>query len=304
MKALSPLSRLRIAGALRVLGLVAALQLLAFGLWLRSAQARARESLLSVGAELMQLPGAQTSAPARSVFVNGVTVHLRTATADQPLHLVLDRFHALCRARAGVDAPQDVMDKLRAHGTTVAGSPTAVDGVLRAESDSIGALACLDTGVPLSLDELVSRLNDFVKSGDLSQVGELRYVLARRAEGKTSVLTMWTEGSTPLLKMFPAVGDAPGQDPAGVPRAPGTRRVLSAWENGEPYSFAAYTCSGCDAGTLRAFYLDRLREDGWVVDVVRSRPSTIVAHRAVRTAVVRTETLSSGELATTVAVLD
>jgi hypothetical protein len=80
----------------------------------------------------------------------------------------------------------------------------------------------LHAGMRLSVSDLTSRLQDFAKTGDLSAVGELRYVLAHRVDGKTAVLTMWTEGPTPLLKMFPTSGDAPGRDPQEVPRAPGT----------------------------------------------------------------------------------
>src|SRR3954453_583722 len=94
--------KLKVSGALRVLGLLIVVQLVAGAVWLRSAHARASEALLSVGAELMKLEGADHDQPVRSIFLNGITMHLRTGSTDRELHTVLDRFHALCRTRTGV----------------------------------------------------------------------------------------------------------------------------------------------------------------------------------------------------------
>ena len=301
--------RLRVAGALRVLALLVVIQLLAVGLWLGSAHARANEALLSVASELMQIEGARPNQPARSVFINGVTVRLRTASTDQDVHAVLNRFHALCRQRAGVDAPQAVLDKLRADGAKGSSSPGLLDGVLRTESDSVGALACIDTRAKLSLAELTPRLQDFAKSGDLDAVGDLRYVLAHRVAGKTAVLMLWTEGATPLLKMFPALGDAPGRDPLGIPRAPNTRRLLSTWEEGEPYSFTVYTVPDGALKSLGDFYRAELARAGWQLEQRASGSnaipaSVVIARRGGETVVVRVGSSANGKDAVTVAVMD
>ena len=301
------MSQPRARGALRVLGLLVVIQLVAVALWLRSAHARASEALLNVGAELMKIQGSSPEQPARSVVLNGLTVQLRTASTDHDLHTVLDHFHALCRARTGVHAPQAVLDQLRTGARSVA-SRALLDGVLRAESASEGVIACVDTGTPLSLTDLTSRLQAFAKTGDLNEVGELRYVLARRVDGKTAVLTLWTEGSTPLLKMFPATGDAPGQDPADISRPQGTRRLLSTWENGQAYSITAYTATGGRVADLVAFYEQDLRARGWAVeadapDSSKANVTTIKAHRSGRTVVVRIGSDRRGVAAVSVAVL-
>lgn len=294
-------------GALRVLRLLVVIQLVAAALWLRSAHARAGEALLSIGAELMKIESASPNQPARSLFLNGITVHLRSATTDRDLHAVLDRFHALCGSRTGVEAPQAVLDKLRDDVARRAAAPV-LDGVLRAESASAGAIACIDTGTRLSVSELTARLQDLARTGDLNAVGELRYVLARRVEGKTAVLTLWTEGSTPLFQMFPKNGDAPGQDPHGVPRAPGTRRLLSAWENGQPYALALYSAPGGDIEALRAFYLTALQIGGWSVQSAASGAAAlsgpVVARRGNQTVLVRVASDSHGQPAVSVALLD
>jgi hypothetical protein len=302
----SRLFKPRALGALRVLGLVILIQLIAVALWLRSAHARASEALLSVGAELMKIEGANPN-PARSVVLNGLTVHLRTASTDHDLHSVLDRFHALCRARTGVQAPQAALDKLRGGAHSVA-TPALLDGVLRAESDSEGVIACVDTGSQLSLTDLTSRLQAFAETGDLNEVGELRYVLARRVDGKTAVLTLWTEGSTPLLEMFPASGDAPGQDPADISRPQGTRRLLSTWENGQRYSMTAYVAGGERVAELVAFYEQDFRSKGWLMETnavgsSKSKVTTIRARRGGRIVLVRIGNDRRGAATVSVAVL-
>jgi hypothetical protein len=299
--------KLNLFGALRVLGLLIVVQLVAGAVWLRSAHARASEALLSVGAELMKLEGADHDQPVRSIFLNGITMHLRTGSTDRELHTVLDRFHALCRTRTGVEAPQAVLDKLQNDSTKHSRS-RVFDGVLRAESDSSGAIACIDTGVPLSVAELTSRLQEFARTGDLSAVGELRYVLARRLNGKTTVLSLWSEGSMPLLKMFPVAGDAPGQDLPELSRPPATRRLLSTWENGQPYSLTGYTADGGKVASLVAFYEADLRARGWALETtsaekVDSKIAVIMAHRAERTLLLRIGSDRRGAATVSIAML-
>ena len=301
--------RFRVTGALRVLALVVGLQFVGLLLWARAAHARVGETLLSIGAELMKIEGAHANSKPRSLFLNGVTVHLRTATTDQGLSAVLNHFHTVCRDRTGVQAPQAALDKLRSGGSLATRNPGFLDGVIRVGSTTEGAIACIDTGAKLSLAELTSRLQEFARTGDLNSIGDLRYALARRVGDKTVVLTMWTEGETPLLRMFPATGDAPGQDPHDVPRAPGTRRLLSTWEAGEPYSMTVYTAASEKVATLAAFYRDKLGGAGWVVEPKPTGPadphmSAIVARRGAQTLMVRIGRDSRGSTAVAVAVLD
>src|SRR4051794_5793838 len=83
-------SKFRVLGALRVFALIVVVQLVGIALWARAAHARVGETLLSVGAELMKLEGGHGSSEPRSLFLNGVTVHLRTATTDQGVGAVLN----------------------------------------------------------------------------------------------------------------------------------------------------------------------------------------------------------------------
>jgi hypothetical protein len=103
-----------------------------------------------------------------------------------------------------------------------------------------------------------------VDSGDVGQLGDMRYVIARRDEksGRTHVLAMWTEGAFNVLKMFPQRGDAPGTDPVRFPRPPQSRRVFSARIEGHDHSIRMYD-SGATPQAVREHYARFMRESGW-----------------------------------------
>jgi len=300
---LKTLGKVRIDGIVRVLCFVVLAQLGALVLSLRAAEARASEAMLSVGAELMRLD-TPTPGQARTLFLNGAQIHLRTATTTDNVKSVLDRFQSVCRNRAGIDIPQAVSKQLEA--ASPHSRPAMLDGVIRTETTDQGAVGCVDTGKPLTLAEVVERLEAFARAGDLASVGELRYAFARRVNGKTSVLMMWSDGSMPLLQMFPATGDAPGQDPPDLPRVAGARRLLSAWESGRAYAETAYAVSSGDLGATASLYEGSLKAAGWAVRTHASTGATgskISATRAGRMAVLRVVSGVTGKVVISVATL-
>jgi hypothetical protein len=91
----------------------------------------------------------------------------------------------------------------------------------------------------------------------------MRYIYAEESEGTTLFVAFWTEGEFKVLDMFPPEGDAPGRDIDGVPRPPHARRILSAWEEGEPQSITVYDGSPQDPDGLEAWYREQMPEEGW-----------------------------------------
>ena len=93
-----------------------------------------------------------------------------------------------------------------------------------------------------------------------------------------------------------------------MPRAPGMRRILSTWENGEPYSMTVYAAEAGSLGTLAAFYGEGLRSAGWTVEakplVASSQASSLVARRGAQTVMVRIGRDSQGSATVSVSVLD
>ena len=168
-------------------------------------------------------------------------------------------------------------EQLTAFLSIHSGAPSTSVGVLRAittqtaSSEGAGYVACLDMGdAPRGLEALASEFVRFAETGDLRGIGELRYVLARRvpnvAGEKTFLLTVWADAALHLDRMLPRGGaDAAGRDPIGVPRPPGTQRILSAWESQQPSSVFVYHFSASRLTEVQSFYRRELPRNGWTI---------------------------------------
>jgi len=230
--------------------LLIAVSALASLLVLRSVHADIAEVLWGVGSEVMRYPGAAPEA-ARSLQINGAQVSFRTQTIDAPLEGVLAHYESLC---VGRDA--GLIERLSLQAS---------------RNDEAGYVACLDLGdASRDLRSLSNRLLQFAETGDLAQLGALRYVRARRvsgdAEDKTFLLSVWTDSAFNLFQMLPLAGaDGGGSDLTGVPRPPGSQRVLSAREAGQPSGVVVYRVFEQSAAELTSFYRTELSKRGWTI---------------------------------------
>lgn len=252
----------RLFGVLRV-GVFLAVAFAVVGLLaLRSVRADVGESAVVVGREMSRL--GDLLVQARRVRLNGESVFVASAMAPGAPSAVLDRAERLCSDATGGLA-EELADPAKLGralppGTALRGLAI---GVLRKESAGEGVVACLARQGKGGVAELAARLEDFAASGDLGRVGDLRYVYARAAgEGRTHVVTVWTEGAVRLDRLFPKGGDAPGEDPPGVPRPPGTSRLLAARVDAAPYGVWIFEGPGRAADAL-AFYDAELARGGW-----------------------------------------
>jgi hypothetical protein len=224
--------------------------------------------------------------------VNGLELGLLTLSTSESVHETLDRFQARCRARGGFDVPEPLKGDLT--------SP--LDGTIREESETEGIVACIDTGRPLTLNELSERLRAFGERGDLATLGELRYAFARRNGSQTTVVALWTDGPAPLFALFPKTGDAPGLDPRGVPRPPASRRLLSGREHGMPYSLTLYRVENQTPDALRRWYESALVADGWhIAPLAATGP--LMVRKADRTLSIHVSRDQGGRTVATVAEL-
>jgi len=242
-----------LAPALRLGFYLAATCLVGLSLLLGSVHADVTETLLDVGARAMEYPGAPREG-VRQLWLNGARVSFRTQTVDAPFADVLAYYETLC---ATVDA--GLAGRLRAIATQAS------------RNDEAGYVACLDMGDEAhDLGALAERFLSFSKTGNLHELGSLRYVLARRAsssEGeKAFLLTMWADSATNLYHMLPHFGaDAAGRDLDGVPRPPGSQRILSVWEERQPSGVFVYRVAAKSAEQLQAFYRSELPKHGWTL---------------------------------------
>lgn len=263
---------------------------------LRSAHARLGEALLGFGDQLVKLQDLKANSAPRQLNINGLSMGVLTLSTKLDVAAALDRFQMQCRQRGGLQVPPALANKLGP-------ARTPFDATFRQEGSSEGVLACIDSGHPLSLDELTERLAALRDSGDLAALGELRYVFARRSGGTTTLLVFWTDGSAPLLKMFPPTGDAPGRDPDDVPRPEGGRRVLSATEHGAPYHLTLYKAGGQSTEALLNWYRRALDVRGWQTASGGSATS-LRAQRQGRNVVVACSPAKDGGAVATIAELD
>lgn len=256
---------------------VAAVLVLAAGIAgyaiVRRARADVQEVMLGVGAQMMRFNDATHHDAPRPLYLNGQQLMLATASTDKSVEEVLDHYEARCKGRDG-DFNADIDRALRAqHERIPEELAGAIDTTLRDQRGETGFVACLDTGRDhMSMNEMLERIRGFARSGDVAEVGNLRYAYVDARGQHTHIVTFWTERHLNVRTMFPATGDAPGRDILDVPRPPSSRRMLSAWEDGYPQSIALYTNSSSNEAGLRSFYQRTLPHSGWtVLDPTRAR---------------------------------
>ncbi len=276
-------------GAVRAALVIGSLFVATLALGLSTAKAAFGERLLGFGAELSHWENFHLSTAPRRISLNGAELELVVATTQLSIADTLDRLEGVCEQGGGV-VGSNVLPKLLKATTAV--SRSWLSGRIRKESERDGVLACLDSGMPLGLEELNARLHAFAKSADLKELGALRYATARRTGNVTTVLFIWSEGSVPLRAMFPKSGDAPGFDPHGVPRPKGSSRLLSGAEHGAPYSIAVYRTEMETPEALLGWYRTALPAAGFVVEDAAS--SALLARQDERTLLIHATKTAHG----------
>lgn len=268
-------------GALRVLGLALVLLGLATAMTLRKAQAKLAESLSGFGQQIARLHELSPDSAPRKLMLNGLELRMMTLSTSLDVKAALDRFGSVCHAVGQIDMPATVRQTLET--ATVPGVADSL-GILRMDADTEGFLACIDLGEGLDAEGFLRRLRDFGESKNLRSLGQFRYGLARRTGDTTTLVLFWTEGDAKLTEMFPQSGDAPGRDLSGMPRPRGATRVLSAYEQGQPYGVANYRVEGSTHAQALDAYETLLASHGWITS--RPKPAVVLARQSERSVVV------------------
>lgn len=256
----SRLRRLSLRGIARLMVYCVFASTLLAGLAIRSAYGDLKESALIIGRQLAQFE--DLLGTTHRVRLNGESMYVSTVTTDQGLDQVLDRFETACRENAGglAEAFKDLPASIKAD-QALAGSQGL--GIVREDNSSEGIVACLSQHGK-ELESLAMRLREAVETGDLSKVGDLRYVYAKKTKnGRTHVITVWTEGPFRLNSIAPIDGgEAPGSDSANAPRPTEAVRLLSAEIDGAPHAVRIYD-SATPAEQLLQMYDAQMPSRGW-----------------------------------------
>jgi hypothetical protein len=269
----------------------------------RAVRAEVRDLMLSAGAQMMQLGKELGGQAPRTLRLNGAQIRLRVQSSRQhTLEQVLDEFESRCRKNNGA-----FYEQLRAAPKTKSWSESQLalfDGVIRVESKDAGAVACFDVGGEQgSAGTLLARARRFADTGDAAAFGELRYVRAERTEQGVFVVMMWNDGPMNIKQMFPSQGDVPGVEFSGLPRPPRSRRVLSAWEEGQAPALNIYEASDISPSALDLYYRSELPKQGWEVMTPRNEDKSttvrgLMAMRQGVTVTVGNSSLASGGMTT------
>ncbi|MET0389077.1 MAG: hypothetical protein ABW321_24090 [Polyangiales bacterium] len=222
--------------------------------WLyQRASAEVSERALQAGRQLSKLE--ELARGMSTLRINGARMTLSASTSEQDVAAVLNRFGALCsRASGGIDR------ELAEHVARGARLPAGVDpqtfGILRSQRGELeGVSACFAREGEGGVRDFSERLLRAADSGDLGELGQLRYVFARRRAGSasTQVITVWSDGALPIAEMFPTHGDVPGRDLFDGARPPDGRRVIAAELEGSDHHIAIYETSAKPEAALAGF---------------------------------------------------
>lgn len=258
---------------LRLSAFIAVVYVIAMALAVHRVRAEVEQMMLGLGEELMRYPGAQHES-ARQVFFNGAAIELRVDTVPGSMGEVLGHYERLCQQYDGelgeeladLMKHKEVAQKLEASAKL---DPSLLDGVMAAQTDRAGFVLCLDMGSERrGLDKLAERAKRMMTTGDLGEIGHLRYAWAKPIEGaeteRTFLLTMWSDTELNLFRMLPMDGrDVDGRDVVDVPRPVKSTRILSSWESGKPYGVTMYAAEGQSPDALERHYQSLLPEHGW-----------------------------------------
>lgn len=278
--------RKRLKGALRVALFLSCVNLLGTALYLPRARAAAEKFAVTRGLQVLTQLGPLAGESEQAMSINGQRMFLASRVTTLPLDEVLELFEQDCRANSGGLA--EALGKLPAqlHGADI---PEQLRDpsrwlTLRQQDGPAGQVTCfVRSDSPGKMKGFLARLAAFAKSGDLSELGDARYVVAERDEAAklTHVLATWTQGQFNPLQMFPPSGDAPGADSSVVPRPENSVRVLSAETPDRPYALRIYDSPRPPAEIL-SYYTREMRVRGWSLLEVSGATGVELA-RAART---------------------
>jgi hypothetical protein len=220
----------------------AAYSVFAFGLVAtfaaRSVQADMREVAFVAGHELGTLE--DLTSGAYLIELNGAKFHRSSTRTSLSIKEVLDRYEGYCAASPSVlgRAMSDIPAALEERVELPKGDPLR-KGIVREEARGRGMVACFvdENATSASLEQ---RVRSFLKDGDLADFGRFRYVFVEDSAHGRHVVTLWSDGTLPIGRMFPKAGDAPGTDSLLSGRPTASRRTFSASAAGFPAAVRIY----------------------------------------------------------------
>ncbi len=205
--------------------------------------------------------------------VNGERFVFMVTVVDAKVEDILDEAEAFCASQSGdlADVIGPTVDALRDEGFETEMAPVESWTTMRRDDEGggrSGDVACFvrpDDAPGGEGPGLVARLEEFAETMELGAFGVAHYFRADSTlDGKgTRILSVSSKGKLNVFSMFPEEGDAPGVDPEGVPRPPGSRRIFSSVINLQGDGTYMYSTSLPPEQVIE-LYEKRLPEAGWL----------------------------------------
>jgi hypothetical protein len=261
--------RRRLFGTLRVMGYGLVVTAGLGALTVRNAVADAEDQGLQVGRQLESHSDLlQTGTEFR---LNEQRVFLESSNTDESVGRVLDRFEQSCVDHHAFDpmAWQQIANEKSKTPVT----PGTKFGVVRKEDPKKGDGMVMCFTSEHGPRDFFAAVEKFEKTGDLSELGDVRYahasphkVKAKNAsQSATMVQTMWTQGNFNIKSLIgPEDGsDSLGSDFVTLPRPLESTRRFTADAVGTPYAARIYETSAAP-GAVLADYDKRMFDKNWI----------------------------------------
>jgi len=255
-------------GLLRAGGYFVALTAVFGAIQVRSARAEVKNRTVEMGRQMLQLANA-TQHDVNRINFNGQPMFLGSSLATDSPKSVLDRYEGYCNDNRAQPAEswRELATKPGDKDKKESGTSILNTGIMRSGTDQEGTVVCFTKGAE-SKASTSEAFKTFAETGELGALGGLRYVYARTTDqGKTLVLTAWTDDKFNLAKLIPEEGkDSGGADFPNLPRPAGTQRVLSAIVEGTPFGVNLYRGGESPEKVVAALDEDMQKRGWWALD--------------------------------------
>lgn len=246
--------------ALRVAIYLGTLGLLATCFAAQRAAAELSERSAALGRSLENFAG--LSGRVTALSFNGASFSVSTKVLDESVEQTLERFVARCNEDTellATDLERELKPRLGLDARVLQRLLVMRDKL----DDGTATSVCLGGLGEGGLSGLTTRMQAFAKSGDVSELGQLRYTFMRGVGNRTHVILVSAEGPLQLGELFPSdARDVPGPEVVPGIRPAHATRIVAAAAAGTPHVMNAFRVAA-EPSAAMSDYGEQLKAAGY-----------------------------------------